>query len=95
MEGTFKESFINQKNKTLLAFYSITEKQDESGYSSVNESKFGKKLITDDNSKKHFLKFSEPTKIHNKTEAKPAIKSSFLKKKVLSHLIQKKKKIKI
>ena len=82
MEGTCKESFMNQKEKCLLSFYSITEKQDESGNSSIAESKHGKQLIADDNSKKHFLKFSDPKKKLNiKSEIKPINKSTFAKKK--------------
>ena len=82
MEDTNKESLMNQKKKCLLSFYSITEKQDESSNSSISESKFGKPLITDDNSKKHFLRFSDSKKlINNKSEIKPINKSTFAKKK--------------
>ena len=80
MEGTCKESLINQKKK-YLTFYSITEKQDESSNSSISDSKYGKQLIIDDNSKKHFIKFSEPKKKLNiKSEIKPKNKSTFARK---------------
>ena len=65
MKDIYKESLINENKKSLLSFYSITEKQEESSNSSINDSKFGKQLITDNSSKNHFLKNNEIYNIEN------------------------------
>ena len=56
MANISKESLINKNKKNISSFYSITEKQEESSNSSINDSKLNKQLVTDNSSNIVFLK---------------------------------------
>ena len=61
MANISKESLINKNKKNISSFYSITEKQEESSNSSVNDSKLNKQLVTDNSSNIVFLKIDNIT----------------------------------
>ena len=61
MANISKESLINKNKKNISSFYSITEKQEESSNSSINDSKLNKQLVTDNSSNIVFLKIDNIT----------------------------------
>ena len=81
MEDTCKESLVNTNKKTILSFFSISEKQEESSNSFIDETKFEKQLISDDSSKNKFLKFTDfPKNIYVNDNNKSLPKLSIIKK---------------
>ena len=82
MEVTYKGSLLNADENPMINFFSISEKQEESSNSFIDESKLEKQLISDNSSKNKFLKFPDfPKNIYSNDNNKSLPKLSLIKKK--------------